>query len=260
MSLYSYAAAGSDIAEGGCACGMPVRPRHLASVRPRRYTCDSTDAQWAVLAPVLPWPVWLEGGGGRPEKYCRREVIDAIFYLADNGCKWRNLPADFPPRRTVHAAFSRWWVSGEVAAVHNDLRDLVRRAQGRAPDPTAAVIDSQSVRAAETVAAASRGFDAGKKINGRKRHIVVDTIGLLLVVCVTAAGTQDRDGARPALERLRELFATIVLVWPTAPTPASSSRGRTPNSHSRSRLSNAATHQDSWSCPGGGWSSALCRG
>lgn len=215
MSLYSCAAVvGRDIAGNGCAC-VACRFGHGTSrpVRSPRYTSDTTAAQWAVLAPLLPWPVWLDGGGGRPEEYCRRQVIDAIFYLADNGCKWRNLPADFPPWRTVHAAFTRWWACGDVLAVHNDLRDLVRAVQGRDPDPTAAVMDSQSVRAAETVAAAGRGFDAGKKINGRKRHLVVDTIGMLLVVVVTAASCQDRDGARPALERLRELFATITLVW-----------------------------------------------
>ncbi|MCX4094499.1 IS5 family transposase [Nocardia sp. alder85J] len=182
-------------------------------MRQRRYTSDLTDEQWAILGPLLPWPVWLDGGGGRPEEYCRRQVIDAIFYVDDNGCKWRNLPADFPPWRTVHAAFTRWWVSGDVLAVHNDLRDLVRAAEGRDPDPTAAIIDSQSVRAAETVGAGSRGFDAGKKINGRTRHVVVDTTGLLLVVAVTAASVQDRDGARLVLQRIRQLFHTIALVW-----------------------------------------------
>ncbi|MGW4326026.1 IS5 family transposase [Nocardia sp. NPDC004573] len=181
--------------------------------RPRHYTSDTTDAQWQVLAQVLPWPTWLDGAGGRPEEYCRRQIIDAIFYLADNGCKWRNLPADFPPWRTVYALFTRWWHSGEVTAVHNDLREALREADGRDLEPSAAIIDSQTVRAAETVGAATRGFDAGKKTNGRKRHVIVDTLGLLLVVHVTAADTQDRDGARTALTQLREVFATIALVW-----------------------------------------------
>ncbi|WUD63498.1 IS5 family transposase (plasmid) [Nocardia sp. NBC_00511] len=109
--------------------------------------------------------------------------------------------------------FSRWWASGEIAAVHNDLRDRLRVAAGRDFDPTAAIIDSQTVRAAETVGAATRGWDAAKKMNGRKRHIIVDTLGLLLVVHVTAANIQDRDGARAALTRLRELFTAIMLVW-----------------------------------------------
>jgi transposase len=135
-------------------------------VRRRRYTCDTSDAEWQVIAPLLPWPAWLDGRGGRPEEYCRRQVVDAIFYIADNGCKWRNLPADFPPWRTVHAIFTRWWRDGDVDAIHNDLREQVRRAEGRDADPTAAIIDSQSIRAAETVGAASRGYDAGKKVAG----------------------------------------------------------------------------------------------
>ncbi|MFI6956575.1 IS5 family transposase [Nocardia sp. NPDC050408] len=191
---------------------MPVRTRHPPPAA-RRDTSDTSDAQWRVLVAVLPWPVWLDGAGGRPEEYCRRHVIDAIFYLADNGCKWRNLPVDFPPWRTVYALFTRWWRGGEVTAVHNDLREALRQADGRDLEPSAAIIDSQTVRAAETVGAATRGFDGGKKMNGRKRHVVVDTLGLLLLVHVTPASVQDRDGARPALTQLRELFATIALVW-----------------------------------------------
>jgi transposase len=161
----------------------------------------------------MPWPAWLYGNGGRPEEYCRRQVVDAVFYVADNGVKWRNLPLDFPPWRTVHTIFTRWWGDGDVTALHNDLRDEVRRCEGRDTDPTAAIIDSQSVRAAETVAKATRGYDAGKKVPGRKRHVVVDTLGLLLVVLVTTASVQDRDGARPVLEHLREVFDSIILVW-----------------------------------------------
>lgn len=161
---------------------------------------------------LLPWPAWLDGRGGRPEEYCRRQIADAIFCIADNGCKWRNLPCDFPPWRTVHAIFTRWWRDGDMDAVHNHLRDQLRRAEGRDADPTAAIIDSQSVRAAETVGASTRGYDAGKKVAGRKRHIVTDCLALL-VVFVTTASVQNRDTARPALHHLRELFETITLVW-----------------------------------------------
>ncbi|WP_067481094.1 IS5 family transposase [Nocardia amamiensis] len=215
MTFYSATlSAGTDIAETGCGC-VACRFGHGARRpgRVRRYTSDTTDAQWEQLAAVLPWPVWLDGGGGRPEEYCRRQIIDAIFYLADNGCKWRNLPCDFPPWRTVYGLFTRWWHNGDVLAVHNDLRDRLRANADRDPDPTAAIIDSQTVRAAETIGTASRGWDAGKKLNGRKRHVIVDTLGLLLIVHVTAANIQDRDGARPALRQLRELFATLTLVW-----------------------------------------------
>ncbi|MCU1645140.1 MAG: family transposase [Nocardia sp.] len=197
-----------------CSC-LACRFGHGARrpVRARHYTSDITDAQWQVLAPLLPWPAWLDGAGGRPEEYCRRQILDGIFYLADNGCKWGNIPADLPPWHAVYDAFSRWWNSGDLDAVHTDLREQLRRAEEREPEPTAAVIDSQSIRAAETVGRDSRGWDAGKKVAGRKRHIVVDTLGLLLVVLVTGANTQDRDGARPALIRLRAVFDTISLVW-----------------------------------------------
>jgi transposase len=183
-------------------------------VRLPRYTSDMTDAEWQVIEPLMPEAAWRAGHGGRPEEYCRRTVIDAIRYVADNGIKWRNLPTDFGlPWRTVHAIFTRWWHDGDLLALHNDLREKVRRAEGRAAEPTAAIIDSQSVRAAETVGAGSRGYDAGKTVQGRKRHVIVDTLGLVLVVMVTAANIQDRDGARPVLERLRDWYERITLIW-----------------------------------------------
>jgi hypothetical protein len=116
--------------------------------------------------------------------------VDAIFYLVDNGIKWRALPADFSPWSTVYNHFAAWEKAGVSTAVLDGLRDRVRVEDGRAACPSAAIIDSASVKAAETVEAASRGFDAGKKINGRKRHIAVDTLGLLLCVLVTAASVQ----------------------------------------------------------------------
>ncbi|MGW4048607.1 IS5 family transposase [Streptomyces sp. NPDC004721] len=173
-----------------------------------------TDTEWQAIAPLLPWPTWLDGNGGRPEEYCRRLVIDAICYVADNSNKWRNLPVDYGIHwKTLHATFTRWSRDGFTLALHNDLREKVREAEGRDQEPSAAVIDSQSVRAAETVGADSRGWDAGKKVGGRKRHVIVDTIGMVLVVLVTAANVQDRDGARPALELLRDLYERVVLVW-----------------------------------------------
>ncbi|MGW9029964.1 IS5 family transposase [Streptomyces sp. NPDC055722] len=173
-----------------------------------------TDTEWQAIEPLLPWPAWLDGYGGHPEKCCRRLVVDALCYIADNGNKWRNLPVDYGiPWKTLHAVFTRWNREGFTLAFHNDLREQVRLAEGRESEPSAAVIDSQSVRAAETVGAQTRGWDAGKKVGGRKRHVIVDTIGLLLVVLVTAASVQDRDGARPALEFLHELYERITLVW-----------------------------------------------
>ncbi|MGH3626113.1 MAG: IS5 family transposase [Mycobacteriales bacterium] len=172
-----------------------------------------TEAQWAVIEPLLPNPAWLAGRGGRREVHCRREIIDAIFYVVDNGIKWRALPTDFPPWSTVYNYFAAWEAAGATVDVLDGLRDRVRLAAGRAAEPTAGIIDSASVRGAETVGQASRGYDAGKKTNGRKRHIAVDTIGLLLAVLVTPASVQDRDGARPLLTQLHAACRRIRLVW-----------------------------------------------
>ncbi|MGW3078620.1 IS5 family transposase [Kitasatospora sp. NPDC001132] len=126
---------------------------------------------------------------------------------------WRAVPADFPAWDRVYAFFRRWRDTGLVAEFHDRLRDRVRRGAGRDPEPTAGIIDSQSVKGAASVPAASRGFDAGKRVNGRKRHIVVDTLGLLLVVMVTAASATDRESGQRLLARLRERHWRITLVW-----------------------------------------------
>jgi transposase len=172
-----------------------------------------TDAQWAIIEPLLPAPGNTAGQGGRPEKHPRRLVLDAIFYLVRGGIAWRQLPVGFPPPTTVYDRFRAWAKAGVWQAIHDALRDLVRVYEGRDPLPTAAVIDSQSVRGADTVPRAGRGYDAGKRVNGRKRHLAVDTGGLLLAVIVTMAGLQDRDAAHRLLARLRERFTTISLVW-----------------------------------------------
>jgi putative transposase len=126
-----------------------------------------TDAEWAVLEPLLPPPACQIPSGGRPEKYPRRAIVDAIRYVTDNGCKWRALPVDFPPWKTVHGFFTRWTLTGVVEHLHNHLRDQVRLRANRSPHPSAGSIDSQSVRAAETVSRATRGYDAGKRVAGR---------------------------------------------------------------------------------------------
>ncbi len=172
-----------------------------------------TDAQWELLEPLLPPPGNTAGRGGRPEKHDRRRVLDAIFYLVRGGIAWAALPAEFPPAKTVYGVFRRWTRAGVWVRVHDALRDRARIRAGRHPQPTAAVIDSASVRGADTVPARSRGYDAGKRVNGRKRHIAVDTGGLLLAVVVTIAGIQDRDGAVRLLAALRARFSTITLIW-----------------------------------------------
>ncbi len=192
----------------------PTSPQ--PSQRRRRYPSDTTDQEWTLLEALLPPPACTHAAGGRPEAHPRREVVDAIRYLVHNGCVWRALPADFPPWRTVYGFFARWAADGTLDRVHDTLRDQVRVDAGRQPQPSAAIIDSQSVRAADTVPKQTRGFDAGKKVNGRKRHIAVDTLGLLLAIVVTAASTQDRDAARPLLWRLRVAQRRIRLVWADA--------------------------------------------
>jgi transposase len=172
-----------------------------------------SDAEWAVCEPLLPAPAWLAGRGGRPASWCMRDVVDAIRYLTHNGPVWRALPADFPPAGTIYWWLDKWQADGSAERMHDDLRDRVRAAAGRSPGPTAAVIDSQSVKGSEMIAATRRGYDAGKKINGTKRHIAVDTAGLLLTVLVTAASVQDRDAARPLLWNLRKAFPCVTLTW-----------------------------------------------
>lgn len=203
------------------ACVCSSCPAHPAGVSAPPacgfYPSSSlTDAQWAIIEPLLPAPGNTTGRGGRPEKHPRRLVLDAIFYLVRGGIAWRQLPVEFPPPTTVYDRFRAWAKAGVWQAVHDALRDLVRIYEGRDPQPTAAIIDSQSVRGADTVTRASRGYDAGKRVNGRKRHLAVDTGGLLLAVIVTMAGIQDRDAAHRLLARLRERFSTIALVWADA--------------------------------------------
>jgi transposase len=177
--------------------------------RTRRYPSDTSDKQWALIEPLLP-PV---NTGGRPEKHPRRAVVDAILYVVRTGCSWRQLPADFPPWQTVYWYFVRFEQAKVTEKILPVVRGRLRLAEGRDPEPSAGLIDSQSVRGADTVGRDSRGYDAGKKVNGRKRFIVTDTLGLLLVVVVLAASVQDRDGAKPALldthlrTRVRFVFA-----------------------------------------------------
>jgi transposase len=174
-----------------------------------------TDAEWALLGPQAQ-AVMTElrrGPAGRPMEHDLRAVLDAIGYVTRYGIEWRALPVDFPPWEAVYAFFERWNARGLPQGLVDRLRGWLRVAWGRAELPTAGSIDSQSVKAADTVGAASRGFDAGKRINGRKRHIAVDTLGLVLSVIVTAASVQDRDGACRLLALLRERFSTIALIW-----------------------------------------------
>jgi transposase len=205
MSVYPVQATKASCRVSGCACHARVP----------RYPSDLTDAQWALLRPEAEAMMaqLRRSPAGRPMEHDLRAVLDAIGYVTRYGIEWRALPVDFPPWQAVYAFFERWNARGLPQGLVDRLRGRLRVAWGRADLPTAGSIDSQSVKAADTVGAASRGFDGGKKINGRKRHIAVDTLGLVLTVMVTAASMQDRDAAFRLLATLRERFSTITLVW-----------------------------------------------
>jgi len=178
----------------------------------RQYPTDLTDEQWHILEPMIP----PEKHGGRHRTVNMREVVNAILYILRTGCQWRNLPHDFPPWGTVSWYFWLWCNDGTWARMHDKLREMVRVEAGREKEPSAAIMDSQSVKTTEQ--GGPRGYDAAKNVTGRKRHLLVDTLGLILLVMVHPADVQDRDGARSLLSLLLAVgqFSRLTLIWADA--------------------------------------------
>lgn len=173
---------------------------------------DMTDEEWELIADLVA-PYWTSGKMGRPVTVDRRRVVDAIFYVAATGCQWRALPEQYPNWNTVHRYHLAWSRDGTWEAIATRLADAVRAREGRQGEASAGIIDARSVRGAGTVTSETRGYDAGKKISGRKAFGVVDTLGLLLAVYVVAANTSDNAGGIEAIDRTRARSRRFRKVW-----------------------------------------------
>ncbi len=194
-------------------CTNANRYTHMTSqsVRRKPYPSDISDEKWDLIKDDIPKIKSNRKTGGRPEKYPRREIINAIFYLVSSGCRYCDIPHDLPPRGITWKYFNMWSKNGKWKKINSKLRKLVRISRGRNEDPSAGIIDSQTAKGIEITE--QSGYDAGKKIKGRKRHLLTDTQGLLVNAVVHSAAIQDRDGAKLLFKRSLNLLDTIEKIY-----------------------------------------------
>lgn len=178
---------------------------------PTRYPTDLTDEEWDYIKAMVPAPKSGPAKRGRPAKLDRRPLVNAIFYIVRPGCAWRLLPRDFGPWQTIYGYFRTWSQDWTWRFIHDALRDGLRKTEGRNVAPTAAIIDRQSVKTPDQ--AGERGYDAGKKVSGRKRHIAVDVLGMILAIKITSAAVQDRDAAKGLIQLMLSMYHRIQIIW-----------------------------------------------
>jgi putative transposase len=181
----------------------------MITIQRQAYQSDLKDQEWTKIEPFFP----MSPQKGRPQEWPLREIINAILYLLRTGCQWRMLPHDLPPWQTVYYHHRKWRKSRLWEQINQKIREEVREVEGREPTPSAAIVDAQSVKT--TLVKGKRGFDGGKKIDGRKRHLIVDTMRLVLMVIVTAASVQDKPGCKLLLARLHQKLALprLKVIW-----------------------------------------------